>query len=151
MTWSLVPSHAAPAGQVVQLVRVVAVPPDVNELAPHFWQLTAWFSLHMLSAPHSAQPPPLAGRYLPARHGAQCVAPSLDEVLPFGQSPQLDAPGFRENAPAGHGRRRLEPSHAEPAGQSEQVARVLFVPPDVKEPAGHVVQSACDWAFVVSR
>ena len=123
----LVPSHAWPAEHSVQLVRVVAVPPDVKEPGSHFWHSSFSFSLHMLSAPHSTQLPPLAGRYLPARHGAQCVAPSLDEVLPFGQSPQLDAPGFRENAPAGHGTMRLEPSL-----QMHKAILLLWETPEVR-------------------
>ena len=48
--------HSQPAGHFVQLVRVTLVPPDVYEPAEHTEQLSASFSLHMLSAPQSSHP-----------------------------------------------------------------------------------------------
>ena len=53
---TLVPLHADPAGHGVQLVRVVLVPPDVYEPAPHTEQFIALFALHRLSAPQSSHP-----------------------------------------------------------------------------------------------
>ena len=74
---TLVPLHADPAGHGVQLVRVVLVPPEVNDPLVHSWQPTAWFALHRLSAPHSSQPP-ASERNVPARQNAHCVAPTPD-------------------------------------------------------------------------
>ena len=91
---ALVPLHADPAEHRVQLVRVVLVPPDVNEPAVHSSQLAAWFALHRLSAPHSTQPP-LPERYVPARQNMHCVAPASD-VEPSSHAVQLDAPGSGE-------------------------------------------------------
>ena len=58
----LVPLHAEPAGHSAQFVRVTLVPPDVYEPAEHTEQLSASFSLHMLSAPQSSHPLWLARR-----------------------------------------------------------------------------------------
>ena len=90
----LVPLHAKPAGHSAQLVRVVLVPPDVNEPGPHTEQLTALFALHRWSAPQSTQPP-LSERYVPARQNTHCVAPA-SEVEPSPHVVQLDAPGSGE-------------------------------------------------------
>ena len=95
------PLHSEPAGHSAQLVRVALVPPEVKEPAGHTGQLSASFSLHMLSAPHSTQLPPLAGRYLPARQILHCVAPAVD-ALPGGHDVQFAAPCVGENVPAGH-------------------------------------------------
>ena len=119
-------------------MRVVLVPPDVNELGGHAEQLVALFALHRLSAPQSSQPP-LGESDVPARQNSHCVAPSSD-VVPASHAVQLDAPGSDEYVPAVHGSATLVPSHAEPAGHSVQLVRVVFVPPDVNELGGHTEQ-----------
>ena len=45
--FALVPSQCEPAGQAVQLVRVVGVPPDVKEPAVHSEQPAALFPLYL--------------------------------------------------------------------------------------------------------
>ena len=45
--FALVPSQCEPAGQAVQLVRVVGVPPDVNEPSGHASQRVALFPLNL--------------------------------------------------------------------------------------------------------
>ena len=45
--FALVPSQCEPAGQAVQLVRVVGVPPDVKEPAVQSEQLAALFVLYL--------------------------------------------------------------------------------------------------------
>ena len=106
----LVPLHAWPAEHSVQPVRVVAVPPDVNEPRGHERQRGALFSLHVLSAPHSIQSPPSSGRYSPARQEVHCVAPAF-EAVPGGQGKHVDAPGCGEYVPAAHLAWLLVPSH----------------------------------------
>ena len=59
---------------------------------------------------------------VPARHGAHAAAPPLAKV------------------PAMHGDLMLVPSHQKPAGQGSQLVRVALFPPDVNQPAGHMVQ-----------
>ena len=53
---------------------------------------------------------------------------------------QIDAPGSVEYVPAAHSATMLVPLHAEPAGHRAQLVRVALVPPDVKEPSGHIEQ-----------
>ena len=116
------------------------MPPDVNEPAGHTWQCAALFELHSLSDPHSTQPP-VADKYVPARQNSHCVAPVL-EVVPSAHFVQLDAPVSDENVPAAHSSMMLVPLHDEPAGHSEQLVRVVNVPPDVNEPTGQTWQCA---------
>ena len=113
---TLVPLHAEPAGHRAQLVRVVLVPPDVNEPGGHGSHSKALFELKRSSEPHTSQPP-LDERYVPARQNSHCVAPALD-VVPAAHGSQSDAPGCAENVPAGHSSTMLVPSHDEPAGHS---------------------------------
>ena len=91
---TLVPSHVDPAGHEVQLVRVVLVPPEVNEPTVHGSQVVAWFALHKSSAPQTSQPP-LSESFVPARQNMHCVAPASD-VEPSSHTVQLDAPGSGE-------------------------------------------------------
>ena len=93
---TLVPSHMNPAGQTLQAVRVVMVPPDVNELGGHVRQVAAPFSLHSSSAPHSVQFAAIAADHVPARHGVHERPPPAALV------------------PAAHAVRTLVPSHAYP-------------------------------------
>ena len=104
-------------------MRVVLVPPEVNEPAVHGSQLTAWFALHRLSAPQASHPLWSTRRCVPARHGAHADDPGAEYV------------------PASHAVTILVPSHRDPAGQRSQRGRVSMSPPDVTEPAGHVLQS----------
>ena len=119
---TLVPSHVDPAGHEVQLVRVVLVPPQVNEPTVHGSQVEAWFALHKSSAPQASHPLWSATWCVPARHGAHDDAP----------------PGAY--VPASHASCTLVPSHANPSGQGSQLDRVVLSPPDVNEPPGHVLQ-----------
>ena len=106
----------------MQLVRVILVPPDVYEPAEHTEQLSASFSLHMLSAPQSSHLLWSARECVPARHGEHADAPTSADM------------------PATHAVCTLEPSHECPAGHGEHVVRVALSPPDVYEPGGHVLQ-----------
>ena len=107
-TFSDVPEHEKPDGQVPQVVRVISSPPEVNDPTAHVEQLSALFSLNMLSAPQSMHPT-LSLRYVPARQNSHCVAPALD-VVPIGQAVQLDAPASAEYVPAAQAT-TLVPSH----------------------------------------
>ena len=119
---ALVPLHADPAGHGVQLVRVMPVPPEVNEPAGHVSQVAASFELHRLSAPQASHPLWSARRCVPARHDAHDDAPAPEYV------------------PASHAVTMLVPSQRDPAGQGSQRDRVVLSPPDVNEPLGHVLQ-----------
>ena len=119
---TLVPSHAEPAGQTLQLVRVVSSPPDVNQPASHTEHCAAEFSLHRSSAPHASHPLWSDRRYVPAKHGAHDIAPSAEYV------------------PLPHGVIVLEPSQKDPAGHGEQALRVVLSPPEVLEPDGQSLQ-----------
>jgi hypothetical protein len=50
----LLPSHTKPAVQAEHDVRVLAVPPAVDERAPHVLQLLAPGLLNVVSVPHAA-------------------------------------------------------------------------------------------------
>ena len=132
---TLVPSHAEPAGHSTQLVRVVAVPPDVNEPTGHGLQRLALFALQKLSSPHCSHRPALA-RNQPARQNSHCVEPAV-ETVPAGHGSQLEAPCSGEKVPDGHLVWVLEPSHEKPAGHGLHAVRVVGVPSDVNEPTGH--------------
>ena len=119
----LVPSHAEPAGHSEQLVRVVFVPPEVNQPAVHGSQLVAWFELHRLSAPQTSHPLWSARPRVPARQGAHDDDPA-PEYVPASQAVTM-----------------LVPSHREPAGQGSHRDRVVKSPPEVNEPPGHVLHS----------
>ena len=99
-------------------VRVVKVPPTVNEPGGHVRQLAAPASLHAMSAPHSVQLAAIAADHVPARHGVHERAPP--EAL----------------VPATHAVGALVPSHACPGAQRSQRSRVVLSPPEVKEPPG---------------
>ena len=73
------PSHTEPIGHSLQLVRVVLVPPEVNEPGGQIEKFAALFELKRSSEPHGSQPP-LAERTVPARQNSHCVAPALDVV-----------------------------------------------------------------------
>ena len=94
-TTSLLPSHVEPAGQTVQVVRVVGVPPLVYEPATQVLQDNVLPSLYRYPTPHSSclknplhvkpagqvvqlvrllTSPPLV--YDPAPHVLQAVAPA---------------------------------------------------------------------------
>jgi hypothetical protein len=56
----LLPSHDEPGGHAVHEVRVVKLPPAVNEPAAHVAQLLATAVLYLASAPHAEHKlPPL--------------------------------------------------------------------------------------------
>ena len=76
----------------------------------------------MLSAPQTVHLSAVSVDHVPARHGAHDDAPLSAYI------------------PAAHGVWTLVPSHACPAGHSLQRARVVLSPPEVKKPAGHVLQ-----------
>ena len=135
---TLVPLHAEPAGHRAQLVRVALVPPEVKEPSGHTKHSAALFELKRWSDPHSAHPP-TAERNVPARQNEHCVAPALD-VMSAAHAVQFDAPGSAENVPGAHSETTLVPSHAEPAGHGVQAVRVVWMPPEVKEPSGHTSQ-----------
>ena len=97
---ALDPLHCEPAGHSVQLVRVVAVPPDVNEPSRHVKHPSASFPLYSLSAPHFVQFAALCTENVPARHGEQDDAPS-SAYRPGAQSEQLVACA-PENCPGSH-------------------------------------------------
>ena len=78
---------------------------------------------------------------MPARQNSHCVAPALDAV-PASHGVQLLAPKLAEYVPAAHSSTTLVPSHAEPAGQVEQLVRVISLPPEVNQPSGHTEQFA---------
>ena len=135
------PSHDEPAGHTLHDVRVVLVLPEVKEPGEHAEHFAALLELYRLSAPQSSQPPS-SDRNVPARQNTHCVAPALD-VEPASHVVQLDAPGSAEKVPAAHSAIALVPLHAEPAGHSAQLVRVvLVVPPDVNEPNGQRSQTA---------
>ena len=69
------PSHREPAGHALQLVRVVGVPPDVNEPGGQRSHAAASFALNRLSAPHAVQFDASLADAVPARHGAHDDAP----------------------------------------------------------------------------
>ena len=94
----------------------------MNEPGGHTSQLEAWFALYLLSAPQSEQLNAWAIDALPARHVAHDDAPPAAYV-PTAQVVLL-----------------LVPSQEKPAGQGLQNAREIDVPPDAKEPGGHVLQ-----------
>ena len=106
----------------MQLVRVLVVPPDVNQPAPHTEHSAAEFSLHRSSAPHESHPLWSDRRLVPAKHGAHDIAPSPEYV------------------PLPHCVTVLEPSQKDPAGHGEQVVRVVLSPPEVLEPDGQSLQ-----------
>ena len=60
---------------------------------------------------------------VPARHGEQ------DDALPAAYVPSL------------HGVCTLVPSHEYPSEHLLQLVRVVVVPPDVNDPAGHVLHA----------
>ena len=91
-----------------------------------------------MSAPQLSQPPS-SDRKVPARQNEHCVAPA-SEVVPSSHVAQVDAPGSTENVPAAHSSMMLVPLHADPAGHRAQLVRVVFVPPEVNDPNGHVSQ-----------
>ena len=152
--WTLVPSHEKPAGHGLHAVRVVSVPPDVNEPGSHFLHAEALFSLHMLFMPQSTQSPPLPGRYVPARQGSCADAPRgqklpLSQVthavdpletwkLPAVHAVHSDWRVIAVNEPGTHGEWVVEPvAHEEPAGhavQSGAAARPVLLE---KVPARH--------------
>ena len=118
--WLLVPSHENPAGQSLQLVRVVSVPPDVNEPRGHTVQFGAVCSLHMLSAPHSVQSRAKAPDHLPDKHGEQSGEPPPANV-PASQGVGMDEPVQKEpGGQAWHLPPKLLASKKVPAGQSSQ-------------------------------
>ena len=65
-------------------VRVVLVPPDVNEPAGQIEQFLASLSLHASSAPHSMQASDPASDHVPARHGEHSGEP-LPAYVPAAQ------------------------------------------------------------------
>ena len=93
----LVPLHSFPARQAVQAVRVVFVPPEVNQPARQIEQFSALLSLHALSAPHSVHASDATSDHVPARHGEHSGEP-LPAYVPASQ------------------RVWFWPSHANPAG-----------------------------------
>ena len=75
-TTVLEPSHGVPDLHSSQLVRVVDVPPDVDEPTGHNRQLAAPANEYLLSSPHErhvAEPP---GLYLPGVHATAVLLPS---------------------------------------------------------------------------
>jgi hypothetical protein len=97
------PGHAEPAGQRVQLVRVVSVPPLVNQPTAHVPQATAPPALNLLPASQSVQVSLVAATAALKRPAAHAVQ---DEVavafchLPAGQSAHALDPAVAENVPA---------------------------------------------------
>ena len=75
-----------------------------------------------MSAPQSVQLAASASDDAPARHGEH------DDALPAAY------------VPASHAVCTLDPSHEKPDGHSLQLVRVVVVPPDVYDPAEHVLQ-----------
>ena len=77
--------------------------------------------------------------YEPAGHALQLLAPSplYCSSLPHAEQALEFAAA---NSPAAHFEMTLVPSHAEPAGHTLQVVRVVVAPPEVNEPPGHTEQ-----------
>ena len=121
-TFSDVPEHEKPDGQVPQDVRVISSPPEVNEPGRHRSHFAASFELKRSSAPQSVQFVAAAADAVPARHGEQDDAPASAYV------------------PAAHSISTLVPAHACPERHSLQLVRVVLLPPEVIQPAEHLVQ-----------
>jgi hypothetical protein len=155
---ALLPSHDEPAGHAAHEVRVVAVPPAVNEPAAQVAQLLAPAALCLASAPQAVctllpshdEPalhaehevrvvavPPAVNE--PAAHVAQLLAPAALCLAPTPHAKHELLPAG-EKCPAGHCVCALLPSHDEPAGHAAHEVRVVAVPPAVNEPAAHVAQ-----------
>jgi hypothetical protein len=154
----LLPSQAEPAGHGVHDVRVIDVPPDVSEPAPHVLQVLAPAALCAVSLPqteHVVRPPAakrpavhcacvlLPSQAEPAGHGEQVVRvvdvpPDVSEPAPHVL--QVLAPAALCAVSAPQAVCVLLPSQAEPAGHAVHDVRVFDVPPDVSEPALHVLQ-----------
>ena len=97
---TLVPSHAEPMGHSRQPLRVVLLPPVVNEPGGHWSQRSASSALYVSSAPHSVQLAALTDDHEPARQDEHTGEPALAYV------------------PAAHSVLLVVPSHAKPAGHA---------------------------------
>ena len=82
--------------------------------------------------------------YEPAGHVLQLLDPSplYRSSLPHAEQALEFAAA---NSPAEHFEMTLVPSHAEPAGQTLHVVRVVGSPPEVNEPSGHTEHSAASF------
>ena len=78
-----------------------------------------------MSAPQSVQLAASAPDDVPARHGEH------NDALPAAY------------VPFSHGFCSLDPSHEYPDGHSSQPVRDIEFPPEVNDPAGHVLQPVC--------
>ena len=126
-------------------VRVAAaVPPVVKEPAGHVVQLSAFAALYLSSAPHAvlALPP---GQWYPAGHGVHVVRvllppPSVYE--PWGHVSQMLLPAALYRLSALHAASMWPPLlHEYPARHSVHPVRSSSVPPEVCEPARHVLHA----------
>jgi hypothetical protein len=129
----LVPSHEDPAGHAAHEVRVVVVPPAVNEPTAHVAQVLTPVALYLESAPHFVCVL-VPSHEDPAGHAAHevrvvVVPPAVNE--PTAHVAQVLTPValYLESAP--HFVCVLLPSHDEPAGQAAHAVRVVLVPPEV--------------------
>ena len=139
----LLPSHDEPAGHALHEVRVVVVPPAVNEPAAH-----VLCALHEICAPLSW--------YWPFGQFLHVVCALLSWNWPFAQFLHEFCALLSWNWPPLHAEQKMLPlaakrpavhcacvplpSHDEPAGHAAHEVRVAAVPPAVNEPAAHVAQ-----------
>ena len=123
---TLVPSHEYPAGHASQLVRVVLLPPDVNDPVVQMLQLLEPAALLYWSSPpqvmHSLEP---ATAKYPAEHATTTLVPSHAE--PAGHAMHVTFAIVKE--PSGHIAQLLSPltSLYDPLGQGLQSSSLSWL------------------------